>query len=134
MPTTGRCQCGGVAYEIAGSPIKFYVCHCTECRRQSASAFGISAIVRAADFCVTRGSPTSWSRPTDSGKRLDCHFCPDCGSRLFHTSTGSATVSVKGDSLDVPPDLAGAIHIWTARKLAGVTIPAGATQFPGEPP
>jgi hypothetical protein len=111
-----------------------YVCHCLECRRQSASAFGISAIVRSADFRISRGSLKCWSRPTDSGNTLECHFCPDCGSRLSHRSAGSATVSVKGGSLDVPPDLVGAIHIWTARKLAGVVIPPGAAQFPGEPP
>lgn len=131
---TGRCQCGGVAYEIAGAPVELYVCHCRECRRQSSSAFGMSVIVRASDLSVTRGTPKSWSRPTDSGNTLDCQFCPDCGARLFHRSSGADTISVKGGSLDVPPDLTAAVHIWTARKLPGVVIPPDAPQFPGEPP
>jgi hypothetical protein len=133
MPLTGRCQCGGAAYEVAGAPLEVYVCHCQECRRQSSSAFGISVIVRAADVSVLRGNLKRWSRPTDSGGTLDCTFCADCGSRLFHAATGEDTVSVKGGSFDVPPDLAGAAHIWTSRKLAGVVIPADAPQFPEEP-
>ena len=133
MPLTGRCQCGGAAYAIAGAPLETYVCHCLECRRQSSSAFGISVIVRAADFSVLRGALKRWSRPTDSGNTLDCTFCADCGSRLFHASPGEDVVSVKGGSLDAPPELTGAVHIWTSRKLPGVVIPPDAVQFPGEP-
>jgi hypothetical protein len=131
---TGRCQCGGAAYEIAGAPVSVYVCHCLECRRQSSSAFGISVIVRAADFSVVRGNLKRWTRPTDSGGTLDCTFCADCGSRLFHAVPGDDVVSVKGGLLDSPVDLTGAAHIWTSRKLAGVAIPAGAPTYPGEPP
>lgn len=134
MAMTGQCQCGGVAYEIAGAPLSVYVCHCRECQRQSSSAFGISVIVRAADLSVVRGSPKRWSRPAAVAGTLDCTFCPDCGSRLFHRSPGEDVVSVKGGSLDVAPDLSGAAHIWTARKLAGVAIPPGVPTFPGEPP
>jgi hypothetical protein len=134
MAITGQCQCGGVAYAVAGAPLEVFVCHCRECRRQSASAFGISVMVRAADLTVVRGTPKSWWRPTDSGNMLECRFCPDCGTRLFHASPARDTVAVKGGSLDVAPDLSGATHIWTARKLAGVVIPPGAPCFPGEPP
>jgi hypothetical protein len=130
---TGRCQCGGVAYAVAGAPIGVYVCHCLECRRQSASAFGISVIVRAADVAVLRGSLKTWTRPTDSGGTLVCSFCATCGSRLFHAAPGGATLSVKGGSLDVPPDLRGAVHIWTSRKMPGVPIPPDAAQFLKEP-
>jgi hypothetical protein len=35
--------------------------------------------------------------------------------------------------LDEFVDLQPAMHIWTSRKLPGVVIPEGATQFPGEP-
>ncbi len=134
QPLTGRCQCGAVQYEIAGEPVELYVCHCRECRKQSASAFGISAIVRRDALRLTRGTVRSWSRPTASGRRLDCKFCADCGSRLWHETAGDEPhVSVKGGSLDEPVDLGKAVHIWTSRKLPGVVIPAGAVQFPEEP-
>jgi len=131
---TGRCQCGNAAYEIAGAPLTVYVCHCRECRRQSASAFGISVIVRVADVSVLRGTLKRWSRPTDSGGTVDCTFCADCGTRLFHAGAGEDTMAVKGGSFDEPPDLSAVTHIWTTRKLPGVVIPPGSPQFPGEPP
>ncbi len=132
-PMTGGCQCGAVRYQIRGTPIETYVCHCRECRAQSASAFGISVIVRAADLRVLHGATTTWSRPTDTGRTVDCAFCVRCGSRLFHATPGEDTVSVKGGSLDQPPDLSTVPHIWTARRLAGVIISDTARQFPAEP-
>jgi hypothetical protein len=123
-----------VRYEIAGAPVALYVCHCRECQKQSASAFGISVIVKRADFRLARGGVKLWSRATDSGGALACAFCPACGSRLWHEGVPATdTISVKGGSLDEPPDLRAACHIWTARKLSGVVIPRSARQFPGEP-
>jgi hypothetical protein len=130
----GGCQCGAVRYEISGEPVSLYVCHCRECQKQSSSAFGISVIVKRPDFQLTQGEAKVWSRATDSGRTLACAFCPACGSRVWHEAVSAAdTISVKGGSLDDPPDLRSAIHIWTARKLPGVVIPEGARQFRGEP-
>jgi hypothetical protein len=133
-PLTGGCQCGGVRYEIRAAPVSLYVCHCRECQKQAASAFGISVIVRGEDFQLTQGEVRTWTRPTTRGGSLACFFCPTCGSRLWHATVGAdATISVKGGSLDHPPDLRSAFHIWTKRKLPGVIIPEGVRQFPGEP-
>ena len=131
---TGGCQCGTIRYEVSGEPLALYVCHCRECQKQSASAFGMSLIVRRSEFRVTRGTTKFWSRGTASGRTLKCAFCPDCGSRLWHETEGeSETVSVKGGSSGKPVDLGAAIHIWTTRKLPGVVIPSGNQQFPEEP-
>src|SRR6476660_10281479 len=103
MTLTGGCQCGAVRYEVSAEPLEVYVCHCRECRRQSASAFGISVTVPAEAFVLTQGHLRSWSRPTDSGRVLECMFCADCGTRIRHTTLGEATISIKGGSLDSPP-------------------------------
>jgi len=132
---TGGCQCGALRYEVSGDPLDVYCCHCTECRKQSASAHGISVIVRRANFRLTQGEPKVWSRPTDSGNTTDCWFCPDCGSRICHLGSGDPdTLSVKGGSFDDPPDMTGAKHIWTASKMPGIEIPEGVESWPGEPP
>jgi hypothetical protein len=133
MALAGGCQCGAVRYEIAAEPLTVYVCHCRECQKQSASAFGISLVVPGDAFHLQRGEVRTWSRPTDSGRTLDCMFCGTCGSPVWHASPGSATITVKGGSLDAPVDLTHAVHSWTSRKLPGVIIPEGATQCPEEP-
>jgi|SRR5271168_4063893 len=86
MPTAGGCQCEDFRYEISGDPLALYICHCRECQKQSASAFGMSLKVKRADFRITRGDARSWSRGTDGGNRLKCLFCPRCGSRIWHES------------------------------------------------
>ena len=128
------CQCGPGRYRVSSKSSAVYACHCTECRKQSSSAFGISFVVQRSDLTLLQGEPSFWSRPTASGHTLVCAFCARCGSRVWHQSSGSPeTVNIKGGSLDEPVDLSAAIHIWTASKLAGVVIPPGAKTFPGEP-
>jgi hypothetical protein len=131
---TGGCQCGAIRYEVPREPLALFACHCTECRKQSASAFGLSFIVPRAALRVVQGTPRAWSRPTDSGNTLECLFCPDCGTRVWHQRRGDhPTLSIKGGSLDEPVDFARATHIWTASRLPGVVVPPDAPQFPGEP-
>ena len=132
---TGGCQCGHVRYEARGAPVGLYVCHCRECQKQSTSAFGISVRVRAADLALLAGAPSVWVRPTTIGGSLACAFCPRCGSRVWHGDPArDAIVSIKGGSLDTPPDLSHAVHIWVSRKLPGVVIPDHAETYPEEPP
>lgn len=128
---TGGCQCGALRYRVDAVPSRVYCCHCTECRAQSSSAFGISVIVPPSSVTTTRGQPRIWRRPTASGKVLACAFCAECGSRVWHVNDPAGDeMSIKGGSLDQPPDLTTAWHIWTQSKLPGVVIPEGATSFP----
>jgi hypothetical protein len=132
---TGGCQCGAIRYESSGEPKALYVCHCAECRKQSASAFGMSLLVERRGFLVTQGSAQFWTRRADSGREVRCAFCPDCGSRLWHEREGtSETLTIKAGSLDEPVDMTNAVHIWTSRKLRGLVIPEDALQYPEEPP
>lgn len=94
----------------------------------------MSLAVPRAGLRVTRGAVNFWSRPTDSGRRIRCAFCPDCGSRLWHETEGEQElITIKAGSLDQPVDASAAIHIWTSRKLLAVIIPKGAKQFSMEP-
>jgi len=111
-----------------------YVCHCAECRKQSASAFGISFVIPQSALHVTQGEPVFWSRRTATGHTLECAFCRACGSRLWHRRRGATdTLNIKGGSLDQPVDLGNAIHIWTSSMLPGIVLPPDAVRFPGEP-
>jgi hypothetical protein len=82
---------------------------------------------------VTKGTPKFWTRLADSGRRMRCAFCPDCGSRLWHEPEAGDYLTIKAGSLDEPVDISKAIHIWTKSKLSGTVIPPGAQCFPEEP-
>jgi hypothetical protein len=118
----GGCQCGAVRYAITGPPPPCHACHCRECRKQSASAFGLSLAVRRADFVVT-GPVRRWDRATDLGTRTSGVFCTHCGSRVFHVdSPAPDMVSVKGGSLDDPTLATPTAHLWVSRKLDWVML------------
>ncbi|MEM9086957.1 MAG: GFA family protein [Pseudomonadota bacterium] len=122
MTVSGGCQCGAVRYTIRAERLAGYACHCRECQKQSASAFGVSVPVREEHFELT-GEVRVWSRPTDSGGVTDCHFCPKCGSRLYHAGrAGREWITVKGGSLDDPSAVEFVANIWTRRKAPWIEL------------
>ena len=130
----GSCQCGSIRYQVKADPLQTYVCHCSECRKQSASAFGISVIVESADLQLVSGQPQVWSRSATKGGTLDCAFCPSCGTRLWHGNPEKdEKISLKGGAIDSDIDLTGVPHIWTASKLQGMEIPSNSPRYDQEP-
>ncbi|KAI0160687.1 glutathione-dependent formaldehyde-activating [Xylariaceae sp. FL1272] len=125
-----RCQCGAVQFQTPQpKPLALYICHCDECRRQTGSAFGTSAIFTK--FALPDNALLScYKRLTASGHTLECYFCTQCGTRLIHSTKGKDFVSVKGGCLE-GLDWGKAIHIWT--KSAMVPIPEGSERHPEEP-
>jgi len=75
LPLTGGCQCGRVRYQIRAEPLAVYVCHCTECQRQSGSAFALSLAVARDALVVDKGAPAVWRREVEGGRMIDCMFC-----------------------------------------------------------
>ncbi|KAK1597437.1 glutathione-dependent formaldehyde-activating enzyme [Colletotrichum navitas] len=118
-----RCQCGAVRFKTPlPKPLRLYVCHCDECKRQTGSAFGTSAIFPK--FQLPKAELMGvYARPTASGATLYCYFCRNCGTRLIHATPDKNVVSVKGGCID-GLDWKTAVHIWT--KNAMVPIPEGA--------
>ncbi|MBV7327012.1 GFA family protein [Chloroflexi bacterium TSY] len=134
LPLRGGCQCRAIKYEVTKIPLTLYVCHCTECQRQSSSGFGMSMPVSRDGFTVTQGETQLWSRPAASGRTVNCHFCPHCGTRLFHApSRNDAVVNVKPGTLDVTDWLKPVGHLWTQSAQSWVTIPSTALLFERQP-
>ncbi len=126
----GGCQCGEIRYKSEGEAFALFICHCQECQKQSASAFGISLRVPRAGFQLTQGTPKFWTRLADSGRKVKCAFCPTCGSRVWHEhDPATEIITIKGGSLDEPLYVSHAVHVWVSRKLPGVMIPESAKQF-----
>lgn len=133
-PREGGCQCGSVRYRLEGETVALAVCHCTECQRQSGSAFGMSLIVRSASFRLLSGELGTFTRPCDSGRTLECAFCTGCGTRIYHRGTFMQdVVSIKPGTLDDTSRLAPTLHVWTKRKQPWVLVPEGVRTYEGEP-
>ncbi len=132
LPLPGGCSCGAVRYQITGSPLTFYLCHCTECQRHSSSAFGESLRISAADFEVT-GTVQLIERSSESGTRRQGWFCPECGVRIWHGATGSEEINIKAGTLDDTRWLKPAGHIWVRSRQPFVQWEAGALVYETQP-
>ncbi len=133
FPISGGCQCGAVRYTLKAAPLVFYLCHCTDCQKQSSSAFGESVRVRADDVEIT-GQLALYTGTADSGRGKYCQFCPTCGTRLFHRRTPDAEVlNIKGGSLDDAKWLRPSGHIWTRSKQAFISIGDDELSYPEQP-
>ena len=84
MTREGGCQCGRVRYRIEGEPVILGICHCSECQRQSGSAFGMSMVIPKPQFTLLQGELKSFTRSSESGRPVTCCFCPECGTRIYH--------------------------------------------------
>ncbi len=122
LPLSGGCQCGACRYEIASWPLTFYVCHCMECQAQSASAFGESLQIRAADLALS-GPTATTTRDTATGTTIEGAFCTACGTRLVHRRGASPdVVNVRAGTLDDRSWLAPVAHIWTQSRQPWVIL------------
>lgn len=131
----GHCQCGAVQYRVQGSAQTVFACHCTECQRQSASAFGMALWVKDAQLSLSGPPLQEWTRVTPSGKHMTARFCPVCGTRLFHqVAMVGAPLSIKPGTLNDTRTLRPVAHIWTASKQPWVLLDDKVLQFAGNPP
>jgi hypothetical protein len=120
LPMTGGCQCGAIRYEITSFPLLLYTCICTDCQRQTGSAFALNMPVRFKDFRVLQGEPNGWHHTSPNGTAVISRFCGTCGTRLYGERDGRPeTVSLRAGTLDDTSWLAPAAHFFTQRAAVG---------------
>ena len=134
MVHTGDCLCGAVRYEITGEPHVTYACHCTDCRRQSGSAFGLTIVVTADQLRITRGALKTHSRVAESGRTMTRYFCPECGTWIYNVPEAlPSNRRVKPGTLDDASWVRPTVHLWVRSALPWVQIPADAIKHETQP-
>lgn len=116
LPLTGGCFCGAVRYEINAFPLLVYACHCTQCQRQTGSAFGLSMPVATGSLGIVKGAPKSWKRATAAGDAfVTSWFCADCGGRIYgERDTRPESLNVRAGTLDDTSWLVPVAHFFMA--------------------
>ena len=67
---------------------------------------------------IKQGKLAQYTFTLDSGDEKLCAFCPDCGSRIYHTGTDESDIlSIKGGSLDMIHRINPVGNIWTHSAL-----------------
>lgn len=101
------------------------VCHCTNCKRRTGSAFGISAYFDKTAVVETRGETKTYAFHHATHKHDQVrHFCVSCGTTLFwFTSSAPDSIGIAGGCFadeDLPePDFS----VTDRKRWAWVSLP-----------
>ena len=131
----GGCLCGEISYELLGSPIALYRCHCTVCQTASGSAFGMSMWVKKDDFKLTSGILKSFIRTADSGAKVESFFCDACGVRIYAKAAVSNVehIVLKPGTLQNTDGLNPSADVWLKSKQHWFELPTDTKRFQGQP-
>lgn len=129
-PLYGSCFCGLVRYRLETAPLFVHCCHCTDCQKQTGSAFAINALIEKGRVTLLSGEPEAVEMKTDSGTPHDIYRCPHCKCAVWSDySRRRVMVFVRVATLDTPSALPPDVHIYTRSKLDWVVLPDGARAF-----
>lgn len=82
MTRIARCCCGQLRAEASADPLRVVVCHCSECKRRTGSAYGVSAYFHK-NHVVVDGPNSTFVRSCPEGRTIEFHFCSSCGSTVY---------------------------------------------------
>jgi hypothetical protein len=135
VASPGGCLCGELRFEACAQPVRLTLCYCTFCQRATGSTHMVEPIFLKQSFKVVAGVPKVYSlASSDSGKRIDIHFCANCGTKIYLAfERFPDVVGVYAGTFDDPswfdrsPDLTACLFFESA--MAGALVPAGVPVF-----
>jgi len=133
-PLKGSCNCGFIQYEVT-EPFKHQaICHCIQCQKHTQSAFSIVGILNPGSFTLIKGELKKWTKAADSGNQVDCHFCPECGNRIYHETPGMpGSKRLKLGTLDNTDVIDPKVHVWASKKQRWFQMPQDIMVFDTQP-
>jgi hypothetical protein len=129
----GRCLCGDIAWELAGSPERVQNCHCSRCRHARSAAHATNAFFKREQLAWTRGEDQVTSYALPGAKRFGQDFCRRCGSPVPRVVASTGYVVVPCGSLDSPLETGPRGHIFTGSKAPWFEITDGLPQWEALP-
>ncbi|KAJ7779333.1 Mss4-like protein [Mycena maculata] len=133
MPHTGSCLCGQTTIVLESTHPEQIVCHCTDCRQTSGSAFSTNVLAPKSGVKIT-GPVKEYSIKAASGNTVTRVFCGNCGSAISHLTAafGDAQAIQTGNF----PDFAQVpitTELFVKDRWTGLGPISGAAQVPAMP-
>lgn len=121
---TGSCLCGHIKYEYSGELGPSSYCHCSDCRKESGSAYNVVTHLEEDTFKISSENDTkSFTKISESGDKISRHFCPNCGSPIYSTpKKHPGYIWVRSGTLDNPDLVKPSHQSWTDSKVAWAEI------------
>lgn len=110
---SGSCLCGAVAFEIDGEFDKFFLCHCSRCRKFSGTAHASNLFASNAEITWLSGEDRIGTYQVPETRFVKM-FCSECGSPVPRQS--GSMLMVPAGSLDTPVEIEPTAHIFFADR------------------
>jgi hypothetical protein len=120
----GRCECGGVTYQVADAFLYAANCHCSRCRAGTGSAFKPFAGIGRDQLEITSGAQNLWTFGDEDGHHTRCTIC---GGLLFSVVGERAHVAL--GSLVDSPSIRPTHHIFVGSKAPWYEITDDLPQY-----
>ena len=107
-------MCCSITYSCDAEPVTTAVCHCTECQRQTGTAFSI-VVGLPADALEVKGDTLAMFKTVGeaSGGETQRNFCSACGSPIYSLSSAfPELVWLKAWTLDDKSWLEPQVEVW----------------------
>lgn len=124
----GSCLCGEVKYTVADEFQYALICHCSQCRRATGSAFKPFGGIERAKLEVSGGTIKIYGDVMTH----DAH-CKICGSLMYSIVQEGTRAHVTYGTLIDPPSLELQAHIYVASKAPWDQILDKLPQYPELP-
>ncbi len=130
MTREARCCCGACAIQVKGEPAINGICHCTDCKRRTGSAFGWSVYFKNEQVAATLGAFRTFSpagKAPNSGVAdwQERVFCGKCGTTLSWRSADFAGLTGIAGGCFTDPLPEPTLTVENATRCAWVTLPKG---------
>ncbi|KAF8069260.1 Mss4-like protein [Lyophyllum atratum] len=133
-PLTGKCLCGQTQITVGSTHEDQILCHCTDCKRTSGSAF--STNILAPQNMVTITGPTkTFDMKAASGNTVTRIFCGNCGSAISHKSAvfGEAQ-AIQTGNFDAFAEIPISTELFVKDRWSGLDPIRNAGQCQAMPP
>jgi len=127
----GTCLCGAVRYEVEDAFRYSLICHCSQCRRATGSAFKPFAGIEREKLRLVAGQDATLRYGDESTHDL---HCGRCGSLLYSDIGTGPYVHVTLGTLTDTPGIRPTAHIFVGSKAPWHTICDGLPQHAEFPP
>ena len=126
MHPIARCACGACSVALLDAPKVSCICHCSNCKRRTGSAFGMSSYYLEAALGERAGELAVYAfRHPEEGYDEERYFCKQCGTTLYWRSSHRPhVVGIAGGCLPEDDEAAPSASYSTSGRLAWVTLPA----------
>ncbi|TKA61467.1 hypothetical protein B0A49_12575 [Cryomyces minteri] len=80
----GSCHCGQMEWTAKLDTAEHVLCHCDTCKRLGGGPYSCNQIIPKEDLRIFRGVPKVYVYTGASGKNVNCYYCGNCTSHVYH--------------------------------------------------